>query len=262
MHAPSAQELFAAWEEGVYSSLEHRALILLAKACPEQTRDDLELLPVGRRDEALLELRSLIFGPDLKGIVTCPSCSERLELRFTVGDVRTSVRDSGAGGDEQTMQTGTVDGKSPGALSLRREGYEILFRLPTSRDMAAIDHATGTGSSRMGLLTTCIVSVFKEGQEILPDELPDDIVAEIARMMGEADPHADVRVDVICPSCSHQWEHFFDIVPYFWTEIDVWALRTLAEVHILATRYGWSEREILGMSSWKRQRYIELVEDR
>ena len=64
---------------------------------------------------------------------------------------------------------------------------------------------------------------------------------------------------VSCASCAHAWRASFDIVAFFWSEIDAWAERVLRDVHRLAAAYGWSEREILGLSAWRRHRYLEMV---
>ncbi len=52
----------------------------------------------------------------------------------------------------------------------------------------------------------------------------------------------------------------FDIVSFLWNELNAWAIRTLREVHILASAYGWSETDILAMSPWRRQFYLEVLE--
>jgi hypothetical protein len=77
--------------------------------------------------------------------------------------------------------------------------------------------------------------------------------------MREIDPQANVEINLICPSCGSNWQKVFDIATFFCREIDIWALRTLREVHILASAYGWSEKEIVGMSQWKRELYMEMV---
>ena len=40
---------------------------------------------------------------------------------------------------------------------------------------------------------------------------------------------------------------------------DAWALRTLAEVHRLASAYGWREQDILALSPARRQLYLGMV---
>ena len=61
-----------------------------------------------------------------------------------------------------------------------------------------------------------------------------------------------------CPECGHRWHATFDIVSFFWSEIDAWAYRTLHQVHRLASAYGWREADILAMSPWRRQFYLSL----
>jgi hypothetical protein len=33
----------------------------------------------------------------------------------------------------------------------------------------------------------------------------------------------------------------------------------MREVHTLAAMYGWRETDILAMSAWRRQRYLEMI---
>ena len=50
-----------------------------------------------------------------------------------------------------------------------------------------------------------------------------------------------------------------DVVGFFWREIQSAARRVVLEVDALARAYGWSEAAILGMSSARRNLYLELV---
>jgi hypothetical protein len=77
--------------------------------------------------------------------------------------------------------------------------------------------------------------------------------------MEEADPLAAIQLALSCPECGYQWQATFDIESFFWSEINAWANRTLHEVHALASRYGWCERDILAMSPWRRQAYLNMV---
>ena len=77
--------------------------------------------------------------------------------------------------------------------------------------------------------------------------------------MADADPQADVRLAVTCPSCGTGWEVPFDAGSFLWSEVEAWARRTLLEVHQLAAAYGWSEAEVLALGPRRRQAYLELV---
>jgi hypothetical protein len=256
MHTPSPTELLAIWEEGSGRAPGYQALVLLNSAIPEKTWQELEMFSIGMRDASLLELRSLIFGQDMKGVVTCPNCSERLELNFTVDEIRTGpVRTEMA--VNATEGTDSLSDKIPDLLYA--EGtYQITYRLPTVREVAGISDMANPVVARSHLLLSCILSAKTDDRIIGPDEIPEEILTEICSLMGAADPGGNIRLEITCPSCTHLCEHLFDIVPYLWKEIDSWARKTMSEVHVLACRYGWSETEILAMSPWKRQRYIEM----
>jgi hypothetical protein len=77
--------------------------------------------------------------------------------------------------------------------------------------------------------------------------------------LAEADPLADVQLAVSCPSCGTRQQVSFDILSFFWTEIEAWAWRILREVHTLASAYGWHEHDILALSPRRRQSYLEMV---
>jgi hypothetical protein len=109
------------------------------------------------------------------------------------------------------------------------------------------------------LLENCLLSVHRNGEEVPSDHLAASLVDAIVERMAEADTGADVELALSCPSCRHQWHATFDIVSFFWSEITAWVYRILREVHTLSLAYGWREADILAMSPWRRQFYLERV---
>jgi hypothetical protein len=242
MQTPSAAELLRAWERGLAQPPIERALTLLAAALPEHRPGDLARMSIGRRDGYLLELRERIFGPRLASVASCPGCGERLELDFAAADVRVAA----------TEEPGEL-------LALSVDGYEVRFRLPNSRDLAALADADDPRDTGQALLLECVEAV-KRGDDNLPVErLPAAVTEAVAEGMAAADPQADVQLALSCPNCGRQWNELFDIAAFLWTEIDAWAARTLRDVHTLALHYGWHEADILAMSAWRRQIYLALL---
>jgi cytochrome c553 len=240
MRALSASELLDVWEQGQGERPAQRALVLLAAAC-DQSIDALARLPVGERDARLLQLRQSAFGSRITSVATCAECGERLELSFDASDL-------------------SVAGEQPEAeLSLDIDGYQIRFRLPNSLDLMAAANLKGMGAARTLLLEQCIRSAGRRGDEISTTQLPESVVEQISARMNEADPQADIQLALKCPVCSNEWHAAFDIESFFWTEIDAWAARILGEVHMLASAYGWSEQDILRLSAWRRECYLNLV---
>jgi hypothetical protein len=109
------------------------------------------------------------------------------------------------------------------------------------------------------LLTRCLKAVQHAGQAVMVADLPAAVVDAVVERMATADPQADVQFALTCPQCEQQWQATFDIAVWLWNEITVWAQRVLREVHTLASAYGWREVDILSLSPWRRQHYLNLV---
>ena len=69
-----------------------------------------------------------------------------------------------------------------------------------------------------------------------------------------------MRIALACPACGETSEQGFDIAAYLWADVNDWALRTVADVHLLASRYGWREDDILSMSAFRRRVYLRMIE--
>jgi hypothetical protein len=229
----------AAWERGLSQRPFEQALTLLSAACPDETTSELAVLSIGQRDVRLLRLRAWVFGERLSSISRCPQCAETLEFEFNVSDI-------------------LVEDEPPATLSLEVDGYSVEFRLPNSADLTAIAEANGQASAR--LLERCILSLSRAGIPIAVSALPAAVMNAITDCMAQADPQTDVQLDLTCPACGQNWHAPFDIVSYFWSEVNVWAGRLLSEVHTLAFTYGWDEADILAMSSTRRKRYLEMIQ--
>ncbi|MGH9429914.1 MAG: phage baseplate protein [Terriglobia bacterium] len=242
MRALSASELLEVWERGLVQGPVERALTLWGAACPETPREGLAALSIGRRDAGLLTLREWTFGPQLASLATCPHCGQQLELTFNVEDIRVTPAAEPAAESMMTVA-----------------GYELQFRPPNSMDIAAAVDGSGTGRERRTLFERCLMAARWQGEPATPDELPPEVVDAMVDGMAAMDPQADIELSILCPSCGQRWHAVFDIVSFFWSEIDAWARRILREVHVLASAYGWGEREILALSPWRRQLYLEMV---
>jgi hypothetical protein len=241
MRTLSAHDLLRIWEVGEDQHPLDRALTILATACPDLTWDDLAALSIGERDARLLAIRERTYGPRLEGFVECPRCSESLEFDVRVADLRATEP---AAGER--------------ALELASDGIELRFRLPDSRDLAAVMGCGDLAAAHDLLIQRCVLEARREGKPLSGSELPAEVAAEISRSMSEHDPQAEVLLDLSCPSCHNRWQALFDIVTFFWTELSAQAQRLLREVHSLARAYGWREADILGMSARRRQFYLEM----
>ncbi len=232
MQPLTAGKLLAVWERGRPQHPLDRALTLLAAVTPNTTRDELADLSIGERDARLLQLRTLLLGPDAEGFVECPRCAERLEFPLATAAF-------------------AQPRELPRTLEpLACAGAVIPFRLPTSRDLAEVAAAPDEETALRRLVARCSTGA---------NALPDESLAALGQAILAADPQAEIALDFTCPACAHRWDLLFDIADFLWTEIAAQAQRLLREIDALARAYGWSEDEILALPAARRQTYLDLL---
>lgn len=233
------------WEAGRLQHPLDRAITILAFACPEIDRSTLATLTIGQRDALLFELREQTFGGKLDVFVECPQCCERLEFSLPLAPLRNLS-------EAQPFDPGHD-------LDVIEERMKMTFRLPDSRDLAAVIESGTTETARAMLVERCIIEASIDGKRISANDVPDIIIAKLVARMAECDPVADILLNLDCPSCNTGWQQPFDIVSFFWAEITVQAKRLLREVHTLARAYGWAEGAILSLSAARRNFYLEMI---
>jgi hypothetical protein len=244
-HALSANEVVFAWEHGQGRHAVDKALLLLSLAQPTLSVEELSSLTIGQRNIVLLKLRAMTLGKRAECFVTCPQCEEKLEFSLNLDTFLLSVPTEQAPAD--LIHT------------LNQDGYCIQFRLPTNRDLATVVALDDLVSGRVYLLEQCIVQAQLHEQTIPVSDLPEPLRTAIAEAMAEADPLAEILITVSCFACELRWKSDFDIVAFFWKELEAQARRLLYDVHTIASAYGWSESDILVLSAPRRQFYLEQI---
>ena len=243
MLAPRPEALLRVWEEQHAAHPVQRALSVLAACSPEHGWQAWAQARVGARDAALLALHEALFGPALHTTASCAHCGERLESSFTVQDICTAR---------------AVPPEPPSTLTLREGEFEIDYRVPSSEDLLLVDVDDDAAGAEQ-LLQRCVLRARRGGDELQAPTLPAPLAERVAAAMAADDPEADIRIALACPACGAAQERVFDIVSYLWSELDDWAQRLLADVHRLASAYGWSERDILALSPARRRLYLDMV---
>jgi len=231
----SPETILDVWEAGRQQHDLDRALMLLAAAHPELSRDELADLTIGERDAQLLRVRMAMFGGSAGGTSECPQCRERVEFSL---DTRT-LADTGKFAEP--------------AREIKVNRTCVRFRLPTSRDLAEAVMAPDQSCGVRRLIERCVI------EPRLPEELSDDFVEALSHAMAKADPLAEIIISLGCPNCGKHWELLFDIGDFFWNEITAQAHRLVYEIDALARAYGWTEREILNLPAQRRRTYLEML---
>jgi hypothetical protein len=230
MRALTSSACLEVWERGRRLHPLDRGLLALSFAMPEAPTEDFADWPLGRRNEALLELYCCFTGR-FEAWISCPRCGEKMDLEL---EARDFLEESG-----NATRTTVIIG--------RRE-----FRLPTSRDLAAVASENDLRAAASRLVERCLL---KGGESAA---LTDAEIEHIEQQMAAADPLAEIRLSLCCPSCSFVWEESLDVATFLWAEVEVRGRRLLGEVHTHARAYGWTEAEILSLSNSRRSLYIEM----
>jgi len=182
---------------------------------PGMTRDALADLTIGERDARLLQLRTALFGSRAEGFAECPRCAEHVEFPFDTANF-TQPKGLIASGQEVEIH-----------------GIRVGFRLPTSprsgRDREGARSSNRSSSAHERCVASRIPLSGNENEQ-LDHHLPNETVEAISRAILDADPRAEIRLELDCPSCAHRWKLLFDIGEFFWLEISAQAHRLLREI--------------------------------
>lgn len=233
MQALSAERLLRAWELGRDRHPIDRAVLLHALAEPDTDPDTLADQPLGQRNRALFALRAATFGRQLPAWLDCPACGERLEL---------------------SLDTASFEALAPPAEG-PVEVAGLHFRLPTSRDLAALAGDSSADGAALQLLEHCLIAAPG-----VPAPALAPLLDEASEALEQADPCADLLFASTCGACGHGWDVRLDIAAFLWDEMDARAQRLLDEVHLLASAYGWPEADILALSEPRRAAYLHRLE--
>lgn len=234
--------LLMAWDMGHSRTPDEWAISVLSLANPHVPLSALQRWPVGRRDHALLAIRDALFGTCISANAACDQCKESLEFEMHSTDFVTDVPTD-----------------SPDAFLVDSGSYQATVRLPNTLDLIAAQSCREVAEARNLLFKRCVTAVRHNNQAIAIDDVPEAFATVVTEHMASRDPNSDIRFSVACPACGNQWDCVFDVVPYFWRELNVWALRTFREIHQLASAYGWNESDILAMNPSRRRVYLGML---
>jgi hypothetical protein len=235
--------LLRAWEQGMADSRPStRSRALLGAASVDGFASEHGALSVGRCDGILVDLRERLFGPRFEAWVACPLCAQGLELAFDAADLKTPI---------------TNNGGAPFELHLGQ--YSLVCKAPCIDDLIYIERLPSSEERRAALLARTVLEASINGTLCAAAELPQSVIDTLESSLQERDAQVLTDLGVSCDACGHEWSAPFDIVAYLWTELERWAARLMWEVSALAQSFGWNEQDLITMTPWRRQRYLEML---
>jgi hypothetical protein len=195
--------------------------------------------PVGLRIGALLRLLAATDqgGRQLAFTARCAqaSCGEAFEFEVPLHALPDRSGDDG-----------------PIRVQLDAE-RSVTLRRPTGDDLRRWREAQP--GSRAEALHAMLDALVIDGEVQQRDE------AALARSIATADPLVAFSVSCSCPACGAASEVPIDLEAVALARLSTHQLALLREVHRFASRYGWTESEVLAVPPARRACYLALIED-
>ena len=194
--------------------------------------------PVGRRIQALLRVLALTEVVDRLTVPSrCPqpSCGEAFEFDLPLAALV-----------DQTPDVGPVQVALAGERS-------VWMRRPTGHDLRA--WRVARPASRQEAVAAMLEALVPDGP-VMPEDEP-----ALAHAIAAMDPLVAFTVSCHCPVCGAGTEVPVDLEGLALARLAARQRALLREVHQLASRYGWTESEVLAVAPARRARYLALIED-
>ncbi len=143
-------------------------------------------------------------------------------------------------------------GDDPISLALGAD-RTLVIRRPTGEDLRRWRDAQP--SSRSAAVRLMLDSLVISGQAGPADE------TVLSTTIAALDPLVAFSVTCHCPACGARNEIDVDLETLALARLAIRQRVLLREVHCIASRYGWTESEVLAVSPARRARYLELIEE-
>jgi len=198
-------------------------------------------LTVTDMEALVLELRRRLLGEWVESRGRCPSagCGAAIDISFRAGDYASQHR--------SRMPTNSAPLKNePGWFQLT--GSEVQFRLVTAGDLAA---AMQSANPERELARRTI----RSGSDAKMQRAN----RAVQRAMQSLAPPLSGEIEGRCPECGATARFWFDVQSFVQREMRYSAEFLYDDVHVLASRYHWTEDKILSLPRTRRMQYVEMA---
>lgn len=192
-------------------------------------------LTAADRDRLLANVYAAEFGPKIDCILRCTACAAPFDIDFRLPDLLGSLGMSLT--EPPSAQAPTLELADGRRVRVPcGEDELVLLGLPPDRAESA-------------LLERCMIHGAAE---------PGD--PAVTEALERAAPILDLDLDATCPECGAPVQAHFDLQRYVLAAIMQETAIRLGEIHLLASSYGWSLREILQLRRRQRRAFALAIE--
>ncbi|MGY4532011.1 hypothetical protein ACVW0Y_001127 [Pseudomonas sp. TE3786] len=207
---------------------------LLAQCSAPQDAEFWWQQPVSLRTAALLQLAARTDGLQVLAFsAQCSLCAETFEFELALAPLLAAS-------------------SAVAPLQVQLHSRTLALRRATGNDLR--DWRAARPGSRQQAVQLMLDSLLLEG-EVRAEEH-----ALLAAALADADPLAAFAVACQCPACGAEREVDIDLDAAALARLQQRQRTLLREVHSLASRYGWSEAQVLAIAPARRAQYLALIE--
>jgi len=205
-------------------------------------------LEVGKRIECLMRIANSEYSSDLVTIIKCykEDCQKYLELTLSLNDLLI-----------ETSNSINCD-----SSSLLIFGKNLTLRKPIGSDQLLWLNLDCTNQNQA--INCIIASLLNKNCDLIDDEIksfPDEVIQQIGEELSKIDPLIDYKIELKCPICGTRNIYRLDLEKLLLKKLREIQKELILTVHKLASKYHWTEKEILSISSLRRSIYLSLIED-
>jgi hypothetical protein len=199
---------------------------------------------VADRDRLVAGLYTHAFGDRIESHRDCAACGRAFEVNFSLSDLLQSL-------DEKARETARR--YLPAAEGFYDLGSGISFRLPTVADERALRGLAGAPAERTSgaLIERCV-----RREDGAAGDVP---IGAVEAAMDAVAPLLSLELPVRCALCGHAQEIDFDLLEFLLAALARERPLLVREIHALATAYGWSFGEIVGLSREQRRAQVDVI---
>ena len=163
----------------------------------------------------------------------CPRCHGLFEVTSTAEE----LLEAGRAADRVVVEVPTKAGMSQ-------------FRVPTGRDQKMwLERGLSDGADAIAAIIATLAV----------DGVNDVCVSVLEAALDEADPLLRAPVASACPDCACRVEGEMDLAAFVLAHFQRSQDSLIAGIDLLASRYHWTEAEILALPEWRRARYVNRL---
>ena len=239
------------YTEMVFSETESRKMSLpdriteVLTACIDKIgtrtadREMMETLSTGDRQFLMRRIAGYMGYDNLWLTSTCRNCSEPFDINIQLSQL--PVKTAGENYPFVSVKTGK---------------FKIKLRVPTGGDQNQVVATADNNDAETVLLESLLVNVDGHTNEEFLKLLTPKLKADIETAVENTSPEVAALVNTACPDCST--ENHVNVDPYICLKLvgkDIYS-----QIHKLASRYHWSEDQILSLPKARRQIYLDLID--